>query len=93
MYLNGTAVPDGITFRLFPTNFGAYKFGGAGGWAFQSVVTRLRITGLRLRRQSNQRLLVFRKIAHDALDALAAVCQLALVVVKRRFDFVLRFLL
>jgi hypothetical protein len=91
-------VPDGITFRLFPTNFGAYKFGGAGGWAFQSVVTRLRITGLRLRRQSKKtqtirRLLVLRKIAHHPLGALAAVRQLALVVVKRRFDFVLRFLL
>jgi hypothetical protein len=30
---NGTAVPDGITFRPFSINFDGYSFGGAGGWA------------------------------------------------------------
>jgi hypothetical protein len=30
---NGTAVPDGITFRPFSINFNGYSLGGAGGWA------------------------------------------------------------
>jgi hypothetical protein len=30
---NGTAVPDGITFRPFSTNFDGYRFGGAVGRA------------------------------------------------------------
>ena len=38
---NGTAVPNGITFRPFSTNLDGYKFGRAGGWALQRVVTRL----------------------------------------------------
>src|SRR5580765_6245758 len=32
---NGTAVPDGITFRPFLTNFDGYSFWGAGSWALQ----------------------------------------------------------
>ena len=44
--VNGTAVPNAITFRPFSTNFDGYRFGGAGGWALQRVVTRLKITGL-----------------------------------------------
>jgi hypothetical protein len=39
--VNGTAVPNGITFRPFSTNLDSYKFGRAGGWALQRVVTRL----------------------------------------------------
>ena len=50
--VDGTAVPEGITFRPFSTNFHGYTFGGAGGRALQRVVTRLKITGLCLRRQS-----------------------------------------
>jgi len=53
--VNGTAVPEGITTRPFSTNFHGYRFGGAGGWALQRVVTRLKITGLCPRRQSNPR--------------------------------------
>jgi hypothetical protein len=43
--VNGTAVPEGITFRSFSTNFHGYKFGRAGGWALQRVVTRLKNHG------------------------------------------------
>ena len=51
--VNGTAVPDGITFRPFSPNFDGYKFGRAGGWALQSVVTRLNLHWPTARRQSN----------------------------------------
>ena len=50
---NGTAVPDGITFRPFSTNFDGYSFWGAGGWALQIVVTRLNLHWPIARRQSN----------------------------------------
>jgi len=50
---NGTAVPDGITFRPFSTNFDRYSFWGAGGWALQIVVTRLNLHWPIARRQSN----------------------------------------
>ena len=50
---NGTAVPDGITFRPFSTNFDGYSFWGAGGRAFQIVVTRLNLHWPMARRQSN----------------------------------------
>ena len=43
--VNGTAVPEGITFRPFSTNLHGYKFGRAGGWALQRVVTRLKNHG------------------------------------------------
>jgi hypothetical protein len=43
--VNGTAVPKGITFRPFSTNFDGYKFGRAGGKALQRVVTRLKDHG------------------------------------------------
>ena len=43
--VNGTAVPECITFRPFSTNFDSYRFGGAGGWALQRVVTRLNDPG------------------------------------------------
>jgi len=41
--VNGTAVLDGITFRPFSTNFDGYSFGGAGGWALQRAVTKLKV--------------------------------------------------
>ena len=50
---NGTAVPDGITFRPFLTNFDGYSFWGAGSWALQIVVTRLNLHWPIARRQSN----------------------------------------
>ncbi len=42
---NGTAVPEGITYRPFSTNCDRCKFGGAGGRALQRVVTRLKNHG------------------------------------------------
>jgi hypothetical protein len=54
LVVNGTAVLDGITFRLFPTNFDGYRFGCAGGWALQIVVTRFNLHWQPMaRRQSN----------------------------------------
>ena len=51
--VNGTAVQQGITSGPYSINFDGYSFGGAGGWALQRAVTRLKVHGLRLRRQSN----------------------------------------
>jgi hypothetical protein len=94
--VNGTAVPDNVTLRPFSTTFDGYKFGRAGGWAFQRVVTRLKITGLCLAAsptRTDERLRLFHVAAHDSLGVLTAVRQIALVGVKRRLDFVLRFIL
>jgi hypothetical protein len=68
--VNGTAVPEGITIRPFSTNFHGYRFGGAGGWALQRVVTRLNFTGLWLAAsptRTDERLRLFHVAAHDSL--------------------------
>ena len=88
---------DGITFRPFPTNFDGYRFGCAGGWALQIVVIGSTFTGsiwlAASPTRTNERLRLFHVAAHDSLGVLTAVPQIALVGVKRRLDFVLRFIL
>ena len=41
--VNGTAVQQGITLGPYSINFDGYSFEGAGGWALQRAVTRLKV--------------------------------------------------